>query len=335
MKKIDSQWQRGLTLVELLVAMVISIILLGGVIQVFLSSRQLYSTNSALARLQENGRFAMQFLTYDTQNTGFKGQCIMPPINLSDDRAAGPEQKYDLAAPIFGWNDDNAPTVTGLHDKTDALLIKHAAITTDTIITNIGSEPNNITYKNDHTPPKDSYLLVAEPDNCALYVNKTISNSLSWPAGSFTTPAQHLSINQFKSSLYYIKDDDTPGRLPSLQRNNEDGSSTPLVEGIIDLQIEYGISNDGIRVNEYVKAGSAKLNSAAAWDDVLAVRLSLLAVSPEQNAVDANMAFTYPAAKGINKDTAFATYDDGTVTIKERRVAQLFSSTIALRNKLP
>lgn len=335
MNNTNKQQQKGLTLVELLVAMVISVILLGGVVQVFLSSRQLYSTNSALARLQESGRFAMQFLTYDIQNTGFKDQCIMPPINLSDDRTEGPDKKHDLAAPIFGWNEDSAPTVTGQHIKTDALLIKHAAITSDAIITNIGSSPNDISYKDGNSPLKDAYLLIAEPDNCALVVNKTIGGGPAWVAGSFSTPAKNLSVHQFKSSLYYIKNDDTAGRLPSLQRNNEDGSSTPLVEGILDLQIEYGIGNDNGKVNEYVKAGSSKLSTAAAWASVRAVRISLLAVSPETNAVDTNMSFTYPAAKGINKDTAIAKYVDGTVTIKERRVAQLFSSTIALRNKLP
>lgn len=54
--------QRGLTLMEVMVAITISLILLAGVMQIFLGSRQTYRMQDGLARLQENGRFAMDFI---------------------------------------------------------------------------------------------------------------------------------------------------------------------------------------------------------------------------------------------------------------------------------
>ena len=51
--------QRGFTLVELMVALAVSLLLLAGVIQVYLSSKQAYRVQDNVARIQESGRLAM------------------------------------------------------------------------------------------------------------------------------------------------------------------------------------------------------------------------------------------------------------------------------------
>ena len=66
-----SAGQRGLTIVELLVALVLSLLLLTGVVQVFLASKQTYATNEAMSVLQENGRFALEFLGRSVRLGGY------------------------------------------------------------------------------------------------------------------------------------------------------------------------------------------------------------------------------------------------------------------------
>ena len=51
---------RGFTLVELMVAMLLGIVLVAGILQLFLASRQTFSTNESLARVQENVRFSLE-----------------------------------------------------------------------------------------------------------------------------------------------------------------------------------------------------------------------------------------------------------------------------------
>src|SRR3990167_3581632 len=63
--------QRGFSLVELLVAFVISMLLLTGVIQVFFASKQTYASNEASSRLQENGRFALEFIAQSARHAGY------------------------------------------------------------------------------------------------------------------------------------------------------------------------------------------------------------------------------------------------------------------------
>ncbi|MDP2244420.1 PilW family protein [Pseudomonas sp.] len=63
--------QCGMSIVELLVALVISLLLMTGVVQVFLSSKQTYASNESASRLQENGRFALEFIAQSARHAGY------------------------------------------------------------------------------------------------------------------------------------------------------------------------------------------------------------------------------------------------------------------------
>ena len=65
--------ERGFSIVELMIALLLGLILLGGVIQVFLSSRQTYNANEAMSRMQENGRFALEFIARSARLAGYTG----------------------------------------------------------------------------------------------------------------------------------------------------------------------------------------------------------------------------------------------------------------------
>ena len=66
---------RGFTLVELMVAMTIGLIILGAVGQIFATSSGTYVLQQDLARLQENGRFSMDFIAHDLRMAGYAG-CV-------------------------------------------------------------------------------------------------------------------------------------------------------------------------------------------------------------------------------------------------------------------
>lgn len=62
---------QGFSIVELLVALLISMLLMTGVVQVFMASRQTYATQEAASRLQENGRFALEFIAQSARLAGY------------------------------------------------------------------------------------------------------------------------------------------------------------------------------------------------------------------------------------------------------------------------
>ncbi len=70
-----------MTLVEVMIAMLLGVFLMGGVLQVFASSRQTYRVHEATSRMQENGRMALEVLSRDIRMADFWG-CVSDPSNF-------------------------------------------------------------------------------------------------------------------------------------------------------------------------------------------------------------------------------------------------------------
>lgn len=68
---------RGFTLIELMVAMVLSLFLVGGVILMYASSKAAYLDSNQLSRLQENIRFASDYMVRDIRNAGFRDELTL------------------------------------------------------------------------------------------------------------------------------------------------------------------------------------------------------------------------------------------------------------------
>ncbi len=65
--------QNGLTLIELLIALVLGLLVLSGIVTVFLTTQKTYRVQEGLAQVQENGRFAMQKISEDLRQMGSLG----------------------------------------------------------------------------------------------------------------------------------------------------------------------------------------------------------------------------------------------------------------------
>jgi type IV pilus assembly protein PilW len=83
-----SRMMRGVSLIELMIAMLIGLILLLGLVQVFSASRVAYQTSEGLARVQENGRFAMDFLQRDVRMAGHFG-CVNDQARFNVEQSMG------------------------------------------------------------------------------------------------------------------------------------------------------------------------------------------------------------------------------------------------------
>jgi len=75
---------RGFTLVEMMIAIVLALTLLAGLVMIFVTNRQTYRMQDALARNQENGRYALTFLGRDLRMAGFAGcgGASIAPVSL-------------------------------------------------------------------------------------------------------------------------------------------------------------------------------------------------------------------------------------------------------------
>jgi len=105
-----------MTLIEIMIALLIGAFLLGGVLQIFVSSKQTNRMQENLSRLQENGRFAMNFLTRDIRMAGYWG-CH-----------SGPSPSIDIAG-----ENNNADNTDNIDNGTDKITLKGAFTLTPTI----------------------------------------------------------------------------------------------------------------------------------------------------------------------------------------------------------
>lgn len=93
---------RGMSIVELMVAITIGLIILAAVSTVFVSSKSNYTTQESSARLQESARFAMNFISQDLRMAGYFGcaddlQTIHNNLN-----PGGISPAFDFSIPIEG-----------------------------------------------------------------------------------------------------------------------------------------------------------------------------------------------------------------------------------------
>ncbi len=94
--------QVGITLVELMVALTLGLIVIGTASQVFVANKRTYRLSQALARVQENGRFAMQSIARDIRMAGLSG--CMSRLQLEVKTVATNAPAVDFGQAVLGFD---------------------------------------------------------------------------------------------------------------------------------------------------------------------------------------------------------------------------------------
>ncbi len=118
--------EAGVTLIELMIAMLLSLVLLGGMIQIFVGNRATYAFNEGLSRLQENARFALDYVSNETRMAGYVG-CLRS-LGINNALVAGNDFRYDLEGGLQGFEADG----TAPGDVFEATAIDPAPLTDET-----------------------------------------------------------------------------------------------------------------------------------------------------------------------------------------------------------
>lgn len=104
--RIDGR-ESGFSLIELMVALVLGLILMGGVISVFITSKSTYSLNNALGAVQESGRFAMGLMAPNIRMAGFMGCAAVGNGASYSTLTNTPSDLYDFSNSVEGYEAKN------------------------------------------------------------------------------------------------------------------------------------------------------------------------------------------------------------------------------------
>lgn len=332
--------QRGLSLVELLVAIALGLFLTWGAIQAFLSGKLIYSTQEALSRIQENSRLVQEFLGFDLRNAGSYG-CV-----TSEYVASGPSSnllpnstkvEYNFGNSIFAVNDVSGDASADMNLLTPLnpapvagtdVLVVHTA-------TNLGLEVVVATTAQIKTNNLGllvtDVLSVSDCTRNIIFIPASLSNSGTETTINYAFPYAPVvgsSIKRLNTAIYYVAVN--PEGRRSLYRRMLNGNSEELLQGVEDMQLEFALDssgNDGV-VDSYVTANAVTAAQWEAWaaggkfdataQNIIAVRYSLL-LSSDQQLLEESQTYTYNGAA---------------VTAVDRRMYQVVNGMTGLRSRM-
>ena len=323
--------QHGVTLVELMVALALGLLITVAMLKVYVDASRMYRFNEGLARVQENGRFALEFIRRDARVAGFWGCYSDAP--LTNQISATSDAWLDVAAGhITGTNDD------GLNSA-DSITFRSATGSGTLVNTTMTAISGDVSVDSVATITSGMPVLISDCNNGDIFQVTGISGtSLAHAAGTNTNTSANLSkayasgsrVYQAQQSTFCIAPGADPSQ-PSLRRliNPTSGQTCAsngdeLIEGVENLQILYGEDTDADSegangdgtANRYVPIGTASLDI----DRVVSVRLSLLARSLNNNLTTAPSPYTF-------NGTAV------TPGATDKYLRKVFTTTITLRNK--
>ena len=343
----------GLTLVELMVAIAISLLLTVAIGGVFLSSKSSFRYQDALSRVQENARFAMEKMSRDIRIAGYNGCGSLSTVANVVTGGTG-SLWLDLTKPVMGYEGgvSTFPTEFSLAVAgTDAIILKGVDPSTEFAVINHNAAAASITTTT-NTIPAGTILIISDCSHTSIFQmsgpasashavivhntgtgtpgNCTKDLGASCPGSTPYTFKPGSSLLSMYANGYYIKPSATQVNGVSvgnsLWMRSLTGQTTgepadvELINGVENMQIEYGVNtNADSSADKYVKADSI---TAADWANVVSVKISLLLATPatDNNLSSKSQTYTY---NGVTT----------TATATDRRVRHVYTSIINLRNR--
>lgn len=342
----------GFSLVELMVALALSLILLAGVLAIFASSRTTYETTDRLSRIQENGRFALDSIVRDLRSAGYLGCSRNAAFTNRLNEPTHVFRNFAFAVQGFdAQGTDWAPALDAVAitepdetSESDVLVIRRPRgdfepvrvleysfmkletddISIENVVPALIKEGDVVQISDCNA--RSIFQVTANNGGTIKHVEIAAAEDEDEETGdqpgnssgnlgyAFTDAAELVPVH---SIVYYLRDGTTPGAGTSLWRRlSNSGVAEELVEGVENMQVAYGVAvGDTI---EYRKA-----DAVGDWANVRTVRIALLVKSLSEYGTDTDQADYQLLDTPVGKKVS----DPG-----DRRLRQVFTTTVNIRN---
>jgi type IV pilus assembly protein PilW len=347
--------QRGLTLIELMVAMLIGLFLTAGMIQLFIGTSRTYRFTEGLSRVQENGRFALDILARDLRMAGFSGcSPSLPVANVLNDSSdwwkdfgTNPTRGYEGSETFPGRaNCTSSPCNAG--DRiagTDAIVLLKGGDILYRLAEDHNPASAQFKLQTLHQLEDGRIVMVCDHRQAAILQltnvnvsNKTIvhntgtgtpgncTKGLGLPVtctatGTAYTYRKDSILVDFQPVAYYIgasEKDPSQRSLYRLQLSFDGSTSAAMTsQELIENVFDMQIDYGEDATNN---RQADRYGTVSNWNDVVSVRVELLLRSASDNLTDSPMSLAYRGA---------------TFSAPDRRFYQVFATSVGLRNRLP
>jgi type IV pilus assembly protein PilW len=286
--------QRGLTLIELMIAMVLGLMIILGVVSFFITNNQTYRVNEALAKMQENARIALELLSREIRMAGatscvnfesISPNVIAKPAPLGNGMHTGVAlQGFENVTTVAG----DGTTVAG----TDALLVSRGDECGATLTGNLTARNANIQTVDAQACgwSAGQVMVITDCLSTDIFRASSVSNGASKTTVAHATNVntdnrlskaydQSARVMGYRSGTYYVATRDGVSALVLEDNLDADTTNNPvLADGVADVRYAFGVdANADGSVDAYQGAGAV-----ADWTDVIAVRIDVDMVSQER-----------------------------------------------------
>lgn len=297
--------QRGLSLIELMIAITLGMVVLLAVSLIFVNTSRSRTEMERSNRQTENGRYASQLLASNLRMAGYIAEFDPSPLSTSTltalpDPCATATADLITALPLHvqGVNNVSSATVPScLSDVkigTDVIVLRRASSCVAGS-TGCAAFANGVPHFQASlcTPTTGNtemaYPVTTNADYAAHYF------TLSTSSGDFTKHKTNCTtiadIYRYIVHIYFIANNNEVGDgIPTLKRAELGAGAftiVPLVDGIENLQVDYGIDTNADGVAEAYSQNPGAYGSCSGnacvenWRNAMSARVNLLARNTE------------------------------------------------------
>ncbi len=365
-----TRFARGLSLVELMVALVVGLLLTAGAISVFLSNKSTHEVTSGLSRLQENARFALETMLRDLRMAGGVGCVDNVGAITNKAMSAGGSRGvlWDLGVPVSppdqppgvgvegldnvqpgtslwsAWASPSEKSPEDIIEGTDAVTVRylegpgkrHEGTVSDILV---GGTPAVL---DDLDVSAGDYVGLVDCSAGVLFQVSQTSGATVTSASSESGSGKDFYPRLFRlhAARYYVgavraEPGSAAENSRSLYRQTKTLESPPeeLAPGVENMQILYGIAS-GDAPEAYVSAGDPELDTPEEWRSVVSIRFGLLLRTVDEQGAEPDT-----RAYDLFSGRSFPSREEcgkgpGCVDPPDLRVRRrVFTTTVYLRNR--
>lgn len=342
--------QRGLSIVELMIALLLAALLTTGLVQIFTSNSQTSRVNGASARVQESGRLASDIMARVIRNAAYWGCTSQVRINLmlNNDGSVdltnfttGIDVEFDVPEGN-AWEAVPGSDVLflgGVNTNAALRTTNQTPVNSATIFT--GMNPTDYVNDGDILLISDcrfgDIFQATQVQNNAIVANTGGSTK---PGNATKTQSEYPSgatVFRPQRNAFYVRDNAGQRALtlnPMVVSANDGivgnlAGAEELVGEVWDMRVRLGVRAGATPPNDsIVSSWETSWTSISDEADVIAIQLSLLARSPENNVVDQPQTLCFPAWLDCDATPALMT------TMPDRRLYREFTVTTGIRSRL-
>ncbi len=244
--------QRGMTIVELLIAMLLAVILGGAIISAFVANSHSFNQDENVMRMQDDARHALRELSFAVAMAGHYGELLVPAAITNDDNLT------------IGTDCGAAGVVEWVYRTVTPGTTNSLSVTTVDNATAAQANANHSCIQAGEFQPGTDIISIKRVSGARsgattagrVYLRTNGTVGLLYKAPAPVTPDLDVPLPraewEYRPSIFFIRNyanvpgDDIPTLCKKVLRGNSPGMITEcLATGIENLQIEYGIDTSG------------------------------------------------------------------------------------------